>query len=160
MAVAEALYQRGILSYPRTETDFFKDGFDLTTLLVEHRAHPDWGSFACRLVDEPNFFVWPRSGGHDDQAHPPIHPTKSVELASLADRDEQSLYDLVCRHFLACCSRDAVGNSTNITVGIPADSWHSEQFSASGLMVLEKNWLEVYGKHEKWVAKRVPQLKG
>lgn len=32
MAVAEALYQRGILSYPRTETDFFKEGMCLYIL--------------------------------------------------------------------------------------------------------------------------------
>ena len=29
MDIAEKLYQRGYLSYPRTETDKFKEGFDL-----------------------------------------------------------------------------------------------------------------------------------
>jgi DNA topoisomerase III len=38
MQVAEALYQRGILSYPRTETDLFSREFDIqvgTTLLTQ-----------------------------------------------------------------------------------------------------------------------------
>ena len=34
MAIAEAMYQRGIISYPRTETDFFTEGsFELRPLL-------------------------------------------------------------------------------------------------------------------------------
>jgi DNA topoisomerase-3 len=33
MDMAEKLYQRGYLSYPRTETDGFKQGFDLMTLI-------------------------------------------------------------------------------------------------------------------------------
>jgi DNA topoisomerase III len=46
-----------------------------------------------------------RDGGHDDQAHPPIHPTKSVPLDSLDGDKERELYELVTRHFIACCSR-------------------------------------------------------
>jgi len=34
MDIAEKLYQRGYLSYPRTETDKFKEGFDLQALTL------------------------------------------------------------------------------------------------------------------------------
>jgi DNA topoisomerase-3 len=155
MAVAEALYQRGILSYPRTETDFFKEGFELHTLVEEHRGHSLWGGFACNLVDNHGF-EWPKNGGHDDQAHPPIHPTKCVELDSLDNADEKAVYELVTRHFLACCAKDGQGQQTNITICIPPDGWHRETFSASGLMITQRNWLEVYSKFEKWTAKKVP----
>ena len=33
MDIAEKLYQQGILSYPRTETQLFKEGTDLEALL-------------------------------------------------------------------------------------------------------------------------------
>ena len=72
MDIAEKLYQRGYLSYPRTETDKFKEGFDLRTLIQAQTADGRWGGFAQRLLD--GYFQWPRDGGHDDAAHPPIHP--------------------------------------------------------------------------------------
>jgi DNA topoisomerase-3 len=172
MHVAEALYQRGILSYPRTETDFFKEGFELQTVVGEHSGHSQWGRYASDLVNLPNKFLWPKNGGHDDQAHPPIHPTKCVELNTLQDNDERNIYDLVTRHFLACCSRDGVGDQTNITICIPprfntsvsSDDnscyYHSEYFSATGLMIKELNWLEVYSKYERWSSKVVPTFQG
>lgn len=161
MQIAESLYQRGLLSYPRTETDFFKEGFELQPLLEEHRAHPAWGGFAAALLDEPGKFQWPRKGSHDDQAHPPIHPAKCVDPAGLPDTDERALYELVAMHFLACCATDAVGSQTTVSICIPAegvDPVCCEGFSASGLVVLERNWLEVYSKYEKWIAKKVPRL--
>lgn len=72
-------------------------------------------------------FVWPRSGPGDDNAHPPIHPTKLPPAGSL-EPDEQRVYELVARHFLACCSKDAVGQLTTVRINI-AD----ETFSASGV---------------------------
>jgi DNA topoisomerase III len=38
-----------------------------------------------------------------------------------------------------CCSRDAVGFQTTVIAHMA-----TEGFSASGLMVLERNWLDVY----------------
>ena len=68
-----------------------------------------WGAFASDLLDNQKF-LWPRIGGHDDQAHPPIHPLKNMELNDLADPDEKKIYELVTIHFLACCAHDAKGN--------------------------------------------------
>lgn len=66
-----------------------------------------WGEFASDLINGK--FQWPKPGAHDDQAHPPIHPTKNVELADLVDPDEKKIYELVTIHFLACCAQDARG---------------------------------------------------
>lgn len=51
---------RGILSYPRTETDFFKEGFELIPLLEEHRNHNIWGQYTTKLLNGD--FQWPREG--------------------------------------------------------------------------------------------------
>ncbi|XP_058092918.1 DNA topoisomerase 3-alpha isoform X2 [Magnolia sinica] len=77
MKVAEDLYQSGFISYPRTETDCFSVNTDLHAIVREQQGHPSWGSYAQRLLD-PDAGLWrnPGSGGHDDKAHPPIHPTK------------------------------------------------------------------------------------
>ena len=92
----------------RLYADFFKEGFELLPLLEEHRGNTVWGQFTSDLLDN-NKFLWPKPGNHDDQAHPPIHPLKSIELNELPDPDEKKIYELVTFHFLACCAQDAKG---------------------------------------------------
>ena len=46
MELAETLYQRGYLSYPRTETDKFKEGTDLNGLIRAQLADGRWSGFA------------------------------------------------------------------------------------------------------------------
>lgn len=60
------------------------------------------------------------------QAHPPIHPTRLANPNEL-NGDEKKIYELVVRHFLACCSKDAEGHKTNVKVEMGG-----EQFSANG----------------------------
>lgn len=122
MSIAEDLYQRGIISYPRTETNFYKDGFELINLISEHKGHSLWGSYVESLLNpssnSTNSFKWPYRGNKDDQAHPPIHPTKSMELNQLKNDDERSLYELICRHFIASCSSDAQGSLTQLQIAL------------------------------------------
>ena len=49
------------------------------------------------------------------------------------------------RSFLACCTIDAVGYETAVSVAVSG-----EMFRAVGLMVREKNWLEVYHYGQGW----------
>ena len=148
MDIAEALYQRGLLSYPRTETDSFQEGFDLSSLIDEQRADSRWGAFAAQLQDNGGF-LWPRAGQSNDNAHPPIHPVKAAPPGSLHGREEQ-LYNFIARRFLACCSRNAKGQKTSVeaTMG-------GEHFTASGLMVIARNYLDVYP-WDKWHGSKIP----
>ncbi|KAL9920176.1 topoisomerase 3-alpha isoform 2-T2 [Glossina fuscipes fuscipes] len=143
MTIAEKLYTKGLISYPRTETNMFSKDINLMSIVEEQVEHAIWGTFAQRVKEwGPN----PRNGNKSDQAHPPIHPTKMAH--NLAGK-EASVYELICRHFLACVSKDAVGSETIVNITI-----EGEKFSASGLVIYERNYLDVYI-YEKWNAKRI-----
>ncbi|KAL4183811.1 hypothetical protein AMTRI_Chr11g156980 [Amborella trichopoda] len=150
MKVAEDLYQAGFISYPRTETDSFSPNTDLQALVREQQGHPEWGSYAQRLLSPEGLWRNPSSGGHDDKAHPPIHPTKFSAGESSWSPDHHRLYELVVRHFLACVSQPAIGAGTTVEIDIAG-----EVFVASGLMIIEKNYLEVY-RFESWGGSTIP----
>ncbi|CDY39837.1 BnaC02g42810D [Brassica napus] len=151
MKVAEELYQAGFISYPRTETDSFSSRTDLRAMVEEQTRHPAWGPYAQRLL-EPEGGLWrnPGNGGHDDKAHPPIHPTKFSSGESNWSRDHLNVYELVVRHYLACVSQPAVAAETTVEIDIAG-----ERFSASGRAILAKNYLEVY-RFESWGGSVIP----
>ncbi|KAL6011781.1 DNA topoisomerase 3-alpha [Asimina triloba] len=107
-------------------------GLFCQAIVREQQGHPSWGSYAQRLLD-PDSGLWrnPGNGGHDDKAHPPIHPTKFSAGESGWSPDHSRLYELVVRHFLACVSQPAVGAETTVEIDIAG-----EQFSASGRLIV------------------------
>lgn len=106
--------------------------------------------YADLLLTDPGAFEWPAHGGHDDGAHPPIHPLKPPTADITGDH--RRLYDLIVRHFLASCSGDARGSTTKVSV-----QCGTEVFATSGLMVSEYNYLRVF-KWDKWSESTVPLL--
>lgn len=144
MKIAEKLYTQGLISYPRTETNIFPPELNLTNLVTQQQEDDRWGAFARRIMTEggPN----PRQGKKSDKAHPPIHPTKYTN--SLGGNDAR-VYEYIVRHFLACVQKDAQGFETTVIADIAG-----EKFIAKGLIILEKNYLEVYV-YEKWNAKEI-----
>ena len=101
----------------------------------------DGGNIVNRLLN--GGFKQPRAGRNNDQAHPPIHPVNYVSPGSLGD-DERRVYEFVVRRFLACCSEDAKGESTTVEL-----EYGDETFFTNGLLVLQRNYLDVYP-YEKW----------
>ena len=77
-------------------------------------------------------------GRNNDKAHPPIHPVNYVAPHALR-QDEARVYEFITRRFLGCCSEDARGETTTVSL-----TWGSESFHASGLLVLQRNYLDVY----------------
>ncbi|XP_068002649.1 DNA topoisomerase 3-alpha isoform X1 [Melanerpes formicivorus] len=145
MRIAEKLYTQGFISYPRTETNIFPKELNLSALVQQQTQDPNWGAFAQRILDQGG--PTPRSGAKSDQAHPPIHP---IKYTANLQGNEQRLYEFIVRHFLACCSEDAKGQETTVEVDIA-----NERFIAQGLMILARNYLEVYP-YEKWSDKVIP----
>ncbi|KAL3158229.1 hypothetical protein ABBQ38_010482 [Trebouxia sp. C0009 RCD-2024] len=143
MKVAEELYQSGFVSYPRTETDSFPPGMDLMAMVRDHAGDSRWGAHAHAIANG-NMWKPPGNGGHDDKAHPPIHPTKHTAGESGWNSEKTRLYEFIVRSFLATCSKAAVGFETRLEIQVAG-----EGFSTTGLMVTERNWLEVYP-YTKW----------
>ena len=137
------MYNKGWISYPRTETDSFDKGIDLRKLIEKQVQDNAWGPYAQGLLG--GSFKWPRSGRSNDQAHPPIHPVNYVSLTALSG-DDRRVYEFVVRRFLACCSEDAKGESTTVEI-----EYGDETFFTNGLIVLERNYLDVYP-YEKWTS--------
>ncbi|KAF9122423.1 DNA topoisomerase [Mortierella sp. 14UC] len=147
MTVAEGLYTKGWISYPRTETDQFDQSYNLQALVEKQTHNSQWGRFAQRLTE--GGFRNPRKGKENDQAHPPIHPVMHTE--NLAG-DEKKVYEYITRRFLACCAEDAKGDQTDIEAVI-----HTETFKATGLIIKERNYLDVYP-YDKWSGSVLPNF--
>lgn len=145
MRIAEKLYTQGYISYPRTETNIFPKDLNLVALVEQQTLDPHWGAFAQTILERggPN----PRNGNKSDQAHPPIHPTK---YTSSLQGDDRRLYEFIVRHFLACCSQDAQGQETTVEIDIA-----QERFVAHGLIILARNYLDVYP-YDHWSDKLLP----
>lgn len=82
--------------------------------------------------------------------HPPIHPTKFSAGESCCSQDYKRIYELVVRHFLAYVSQPALGARTIVDIDIAV-----EKFTTSGLMVLERNYLEIY-RYKSWGCSTIP----
>ncbi|XP_076680508.1 topoisomerase 3-alpha isoform X1 [Andrena cerasifolii] len=143
MKIAEKLYTQGLISYPRTETNIFPKELNLVPLVDQQLHNAAWGNFAQRLLEAG---LNPRQGKKSDQAHPPIHPTKYTDSLQ---GDEAKVYEFVVRHFLACLSKNAVGQETTVEIDIAG-----ETFFTNGLQIIERNYLEVYV-YEKWSDKEI-----
>ncbi|XP_076865277.1 DNA topoisomerase 3-alpha [Brachyhypopomus gauderio] len=145
MKIAEKLYTQGFISYPRTETNMFPKNLNLVPLVEQQTQDNEWGPFAQCILESGG--PTPRNGNKSDQAHPPIHPTKYTDHLQ---GNERRLYEFIVRHFLACCSKDAEGQEMTVEIDIA-----QERFSASGLTIIARNYLEVYP-YDKWYNKVIP----
>ncbi|GAW82104.1 DNA topoisomerase 3 [Plasmodium gonderi] len=149
MNIAEKLYNRGFISYPRTETNYFPSSMNLLKVVHELKKNNIFGFYAKKLTENNNFRQ-PRKGKLNDKAHPPIHPVKNMNKTENVDEKEWKIYELICRHFLAVCSDDAIGFNSKVIAEIG-----KEEFFCKGLKIIKKNYLEIYI-YEKWNDKIIP----
>lgn len=146
MSVAESLYNKGFISYPRTETDQFDSKFDHRALVAAQTSSLSWGQYARCLLEEGRFRT-PRLGKNNDKAHPPIHPTKAGEGLT---GDDLRVYEFIVRSYLGACSEDAKGHKTVVNAQMGYEGFH-----AQGTMVTERNYLEVYP-YDFWNDRMIP----
>lgn len=149
MTLAESLYQEGLISYPRTETDSYTfQSSELLDLVRAQTANPDVAEFATAMLADPATRVRPPlRGGHDDKAHPPIHPTKAWNAPQ---DDRGKLYNLIVRHFLASLSPDAVAATTRVSA-----EFGGEVFTTGGTAIAQRGWLDIFP-YERWNSTLIP----
>lgn len=134
MSIAENLYIRGYISYPRTESTAYPPSFNLAGALALQKNHSIWGAYVSGLLQDGH--ARPKAG-KDAGDHPPITPMRSATPAELSG-DEWRIYEYITRHFIASVSPDCRLIRTKITIELGG-----EVFSLSGKVVEDPGFTEI-----------------
>ena len=133
LMLAEKLYLRALISYPRTSSQKLPISINYPKILRGLTRSSLYSSASVLLSKKR---LEPHEGPITDPAHPAIYPTGILgKLSGL----EFKIYDLIVRRFLATFGDPAVIERTNVTIDIRGHS-----FSSEGNVVLSEGWIAFY----------------
>jgi DNA topoisomerase-1 len=131
LAIAEKLYLRALISYPRTSSQKLPASINYRKILSGLA-----GSYSNASILLSRGRLAPNEGPMADPAHPAIYPTGvAARLSGL----EFKVYDLVAKRFLAIFGDPAVTERTSVTIDV-----NGHAFLAGGRAVLYEGWAAFY----------------
>ncbi|MBD3312414.1 DNA topoisomerase I [archaeon] len=132
MRIAESLYLKGFISYPRTDNQVYPKSIDTKKILDSFK-----GTSYEPLLDFLKKGLKPTRGSKQTRDHPPIHPT-GVEPKGLK-KDEKRVYDLIVRRFISTFARKCVEEITRVRLDV-----EGYDFVSRGYRVVSPGWRGVY----------------
>ncbi len=124
LAVAQSLYTKAYISYPRTSSNQFPSNINLKLILQKIAKQNEYSKLIQELLAKNK--IQPNNGKKTDPAHPPIHPT-GIEPQKLSEK-EHRVYDLIVRRTLATLADPARRESISVELDIK-----KEPFITTGL---------------------------
>jgi DNA topoisomerase-1 len=135
LMIAQNLYIGGFISYPRTSSQKLPEKLGFKKILKDLSKQPEYSELCKSLLKKRQ--LKPNEGKKTDDAHPAIYPT-GVAPKKLKP-EEQKLYDLIARRFMATFSEPAVRETQKIFFDVLG-----ETFVAEGTRTVEENWHVFY----------------
>ena len=142
LRVAQSLYLASLISYPRTSSQKLPEAIGYKAILDKLKIRY---KVAKLIINEK-----PIEGKKSDPAHPSIYPTGNKQVLS---GDEEKIYDLIVKRFLALFCDPAILDKKRITLEVDG-----LVFSGNGTAIQKKSWLEFYP--NKFKENQVPDLEG
>ena len=136
MRIAESLYMKGLISYPRVDNTVYPDTLDLRACVRTLSGNPAYEP-ACRAILAKQKITATRDKQQTTD-HPPIYPTALATSETLSGQDWK-LYNLIARRFLATLSEGAVVEGTSVTLHV-----NGEAFTAKGDVLVKPGFRAVY----------------
>lgn len=136
MEIAESLYTRGLISYPRVDNTVYPDSLDLREVLGALRSSDVLGPLASELLGGKE--LKPTRGKKFSTDHPPLYPTSGVSQSALKPQ-EWRVYELVARRFMATLAGPASARSTRVDMELG-----SEPFLSRGDVMVDEGFLRYY----------------
>ena len=162
MRVAQRLYERGYITYMRTDSTTLSE-----TALAAARSQAKELYGAEYVPDAPR--KYDRKVKNAQEAHEAIRPAgERFRLPDTVrgelDRDEHALYDLVWKRTVASQMADARGQTVTLRLGATSSSGEDAEFGVSGTVITFRGFLAAYeeGRDEEsedGEEARLPELK-
>ena len=135
MSIAELLYTRGYISYPRTDNTVYQRSISLRSVLNKLAAS-EFSEDVKKVLSQEK--IVPSRGRTEAMDHPPIYPVNAVKKGVLKG-DYAKIYELILRRFLATLyvAGEREIKEALITIG-------EHNFKTRGVRITNPGWLELY----------------
>jgi DNA topoisomerase-1 len=147
LAIAQELYTSGYISYPRTSSQQLPIEIGYKNILNKLSKQTVYNNLLRLLLNKSSLI--PNNGKKTDPAHPAIYPTGI--LPSDLKKDEQRVYDLIVRRFMATFGDNALRETMKIYINVK-----DEIFIAKGTRTIEKGWHIFYEPYLKLEEEELP----
>ena len=150
LSIAERLYLDQLISYPRTSSQKLPRSIGFEEIMKGLDQIQNYQSSVRALLAGR---LAPHEGKNEDPAHPAVYPTGTVPKRNLSPQ-EQNLFDLIVRRFLATFGEMATKQSDKATIKIG-----QRIFLMRGSRILQKGWIPLYGSYARVEELAMPKLK-
>ncbi len=137
MSIAESLYQAGLISYPRTNSQQLPQDINYKKIISDLGKQESYSKDAKMLLSGE---LKPSQGKATSAAHPAIYPTG--QFPKKIGDVQKRVYDLAVRRFFAVFGKPAKRESQKISLDI-----NGEMFYLMGKRTVEAGWTALYGKY-------------
>jgi DNA topoisomerase-1 len=135
LKIAESLYLKALISYPRTSSQRIPPSIDPREILSGLRRIKAYWELIEELLSRAHLRI--REGMKDDPAHPAIHPTGYYDKGLRPQ--ERSLFDLICRRFMASMGDPAHLLETDALIDVGGYHFHLR-----GRRTIDHGWTRIY----------------
>ncbi|MFB5599225.1 MAG: DNA topoisomerase I [Nitrososphaeraceae archaeon] len=136
LRLAERLYLRALISYPRTDSQIYPFTLNLKRILKDlSKISIEYQSNVSILFQLKK--LCPRNGRQDDPAHPAIYPTGKKPAALTSQ--EYKIFDLIVKRFFATFGDPLIFSKTTILVKVNRHIFYTNDRKISYL-----GWVDLY----------------
>ncbi len=148
-SLAQSLYEDGLISYPRTESQKLPVKIGYKQILKKLKGQKQYTELAEKVLEKDE--MYPRQGKKKDEAHPAIYPTG--ESSSGLSKQERKIYDLIVKRFFAVFGKPAKRRTLTLTLDVDGYA-----FTAKSKVTVERNWFELYDPYVRVEEAELPEL--
>ena len=150
LEIAEKLYINGYLSYPRTACPLVSSYTDFNSLLKTISYIPEYKNYCSKVTDADIQRVIKTKKYVNDkvmakEGHTGLIPTSKVPNLNNLSSEEEKIYKLVCKRFLAIFMPPLVQDKTSIVVCVEDNNNCAWYFKSNGSVLVSKGFAEFTG---------------
>ncbi|OAT82564.1 DNA topoisomerase III [Bacillus sp. MKU004] len=144
--ILQKLYQKGIVSYPRSDSQYVTKGEaetfpEILNKLKQFEPYQQWiPAPQMSLINNKRFVNDAKVSDHYA-----IIPTEQVTDPSSLSQDEKKIYDIIIKRFIAAHHDKAVINYTSIITVVDGRA----EFVSKGKQILQEGWRKIIIENDK-----------
>jgi len=149
LGLAERLYLKALISYPRTSSQKLPESIDFKEILNKIGILNEYEEIVRKILLKEK--LKPNEGKKTDSAHPAIYPTGV--LPDKLEVREKKIFDLIVKRFFATFGDVAIKESNKAIIKV-----ENKRFYMKASKIIEKGWIEFYDPYVKFDESLLPSI--